>query len=88
VNGCEGLTKSQRHKSREIPANCLDKIRNTCYAFRLSESLPRSPVSGREDEKPWLFETLAYNPPREPGRGSDFLNDIARNPLKRLDSEK
>jgi hypothetical protein len=41
-----------------------------------------------EDEKPWLFETLAYNLPREPGRGSDFLNSLARNPLKRLDSKK
>jgi hypothetical protein len=41
-----------------------------------------------EDEKPWLFETLAYNPPREPGREGDFLAYIARKPLKRLDSEK
>jgi hypothetical protein len=88
MNGCEGLTKSQRHKSREIPANCLDKIRNTCYAFGLSESLPRSPVSGREDKKPWLFETLACKPPREPERGSDFLSSIARNPLKKLVSQK
>ena len=35
-----------------------------------------------------LFETLAHNLPREPGRGGDFLNYIARNPLKRLDSQK
>jgi hypothetical protein len=48
----------------------------------------RSPVDGREDEKPWLFEMLACNPPREPEQGSDFHNYIARNPLKRLDSEK
>jgi hypothetical protein len=54
----------------------------------LTESLCRSPVEGLEDEKPWLFETLAYNPPREPGRGSDFSNFLARNPLKRLDSQK
>ena len=27
-----------------------------------------------EDEKPWLFETLAYNhPPREPRQRSDLL---------------
>jgi hypothetical protein len=31
---------------------------------------------------------LAYNLPRESGRGSDFLTYIARNPLKRLDSKK
>jgi hypothetical protein len=56
-----------------------------CYAFRLSESLPaRRQTGGR----PWLFETLACNPPREPEQGSDFHNYIARNPLQRLDSEK
>ena len=58
------------------------------YVFRLSESISRSPEDGREDEKPWLFETLAHNLSREPGRGSDFLNYIARNLLKRLDSQK
>jgi hypothetical protein len=56
--------------------------------FLLAESLSRSPVDGREDEKPWLFETSACNPPREPEQGSDFLNDIARNPLKKLVSQK
>ncbi|MGC2786296.1 MAG: hypothetical protein WA397_21190 [Roseiarcus sp.] len=66
----------------------LDKIGNLRYVFRLTESLSRSPVDGREDEKPWLFETLAYNLPRGPERRSGFLNSIARNPLKRLDSEK
>ncbi|MGC2786233.1 MAG: hypothetical protein WA397_20865 [Roseiarcus sp.] len=54
----------------------------------MMESLSRSPVDGREDEKPWLFETLAYNLPHEPERGADFLNYIAHNPLKRIDSEK
>jgi hypothetical protein len=68
--------------------NLLDKIRNLRYAFRLSESLSRSPVGGRDDEKPRLFETLAHNLSREQRRGSDFLNDTARNPLKRLDSQK
>jgi hypothetical protein len=58
------------------------------YEFRLSESLSRSPVDGRDDETPWLFETLAHNLLREQRRGPDFLSDIARNPLKRLDSEK
>jgi hypothetical protein len=56
--------------------------------FPLTESISRSPVDGLEDEKPWLFETLAYKPPREPGRGSGFLTYTARNPLKRLDSQK
>jgi hypothetical protein len=69
-------------------ANCLDKIRNLRYTFRLTESLSRSPQDGREDEKPWLFETLAHNPLREPGRASDFLTYTARNSLKRLDSQK
>jgi hypothetical protein len=54
----------------------------------LSESLSRSPVDGRDDETPWLFETLAHNLLREQRRGPDFLSDIVRNPLKRLDSEK
>jgi hypothetical protein len=31
---------------------------------------------------------LAHNPLREPRRGRDFLTYIARNPLKRLDSQK
>jgi hypothetical protein len=36
-----------------------------------------------------LFENLPdHNPPREPTREGDFLIFIARNPLKRLDSEK
>jgi hypothetical protein len=54
----------------------------------LTESLSCSPKGGREDEKPRLFETLAHNLLREQRRRSDFLTDIARNPLKRLDSEK
>jgi hypothetical protein len=56
--------------------------------FRVSESPFRSPEDGREDEKPWLFEPLVHNLARETERGGDFLTDIARNPLKRLDSEK
>ena len=47
-----------------------------------------APEDGREDGQPRLFETLAYNLPREPERRSDFPNYIAHNPLKRLDSEK
>jgi hypothetical protein len=57
----EGRTNSQRHKSHEFFANLL------------SESLSRSPIDGREDEKPRLFETLAHNLLREPARRSDFL---------------
>ena len=48
----------------------------------------RSPVDGREDEKPELFETLAHNLPREPSEDAIFLTYTPRNPLKRLDSEK
>jgi hypothetical protein len=69
-------------------ANFIDKNRSFHYVFSLSESLSRSPVDGREDEKLWLFETLAYNLPREPGRGKRFSDYVARNPLKRLDSKK
>ena len=43
------------------------------YVFRLSESISRSPEDGREDEKPWLFETLAHNLSREPGEEAIFL---------------
>jgi hypothetical protein len=50
--------------------------------------LSRSPTGGREDEKPWLFETLTHNLLREPGRRRNFLFFFRRNPLKRLDSEK
>jgi hypothetical protein len=66
----------------------LDKIRNVRYVFLLAESHSRSPKDGRKDGKPWLFETLAHNPPREPGRRSDFYIFFTRNSLKRLDSEK
>jgi hypothetical protein len=54
----------------------------------LAESPSRSPVDEGEDEKLWLFEPLVHNLPREPGRRSDFLIFLARNPLKRLDSQK
>jgi hypothetical protein len=46
------------------------------------------PVVGRKDEKPWLFEPLAHNLPRERGRTRNFFIFFTRNPLKRLDSEK
>jgi hypothetical protein len=58
------------------------------YQFLLPESLSRLPKGGREDEKPWLFVTLAHNLSREPGRRSNFLILTARNSLKRLDSQK
>jgi hypothetical protein len=58
------------------------------YIFVLAESRSRSPKDGREDEKLWLFETLALQPAARAGRGSGFSNFLARNPLKRLDSEK
>ncbi|MGC2782754.1 MAG: hypothetical protein WA397_02755 [Roseiarcus sp.] len=65
----------------------LDKIRNICHMLALAESHSHS-LAGERDKDPWLFETLAYNLSREPGRGSDFLNYIARNLSKRLDSQK
>ena len=34
--------------------------------FLLAESPSSSPEDEREDEKPWLFETLVHNLPREP----------------------
>ena len=68
--------------------NSLDKNRSLRYVFSLSEPTSRSPVDGREEETPRLFETLPHNLSREPERGSDFLTDIANNPLKRLDSKK
>jgi hypothetical protein len=68
--------------------NLLDKIRNACNIFPLTESTSRSPGDGREDERAWLFETLAHNPLREPGRRELFFYFRARNPLKRLDSKK
>jgi hypothetical protein len=49
------------------------------------------PTLGRQpgEEKPRLFENLPdHNPPREPTQKGDFLIFIARNPLKRFDSEK
>jgi hypothetical protein len=41
--------------------------------FLLSESAFPSPLDGREDEKPWLFEPLAYNLTREPELGASFF---------------
>jgi hypothetical protein len=70
--GPEELTDSQRHRSHEFSANCLDKIRKLCYVFSYSESPSRSPKDRREDEKPWLFETLAHNLLREPRGGATF----------------
>jgi hypothetical protein len=52
------------------------------------DGISLSLAAGEGDEDLWLFETLAYNLPREPGHGRDFLNYIARNPLKRLDPQK
>ena len=81
-------TTQHRESHEFICAFFLDKIRNICYAFRLSESLSRAPKDGREDEKPRLFETLAHNLSRELGEGVIFLIFLARNPLKTLDSPK
>jgi hypothetical protein len=38
----------------------------------MTESLSRSPVDGREDEKPWLFEMSVHNLPRERGQVKQF----------------
>jgi len=39
-------------------------------------------------ERPWLFETLRPQPPRELRREEHFLISFARNPLKSPDWEK
>jgi hypothetical protein len=39
----------------------------------LAESIFGSPKRWAEDEKPWLFETLAHNLPRELELGANFL---------------
>ena len=41
--------------------------------FLSTESRAGAPKDGREDEKLWLFETLAYNLPREPAFGVEFF---------------
>jgi hypothetical protein len=43
------------------------------YAIPLVGINFRSPEDRRGEEKPWLFETLAHNLPREPGGGAIFL---------------
>jgi hypothetical protein len=63
-----------QHISLEEPRFVLDKIRNMCNVFLLTESRSRSPTDRWEDKKPWLFETLAYNLPRKPELGSDLSN--------------
>ena len=57
------------------------------YAIPLAESISRSPEDWRGEEKPWLFETLAHNLPREAGGGAIFYF-FTRNSLKTLDPEK
>jgi hypothetical protein len=56
--------------------------------FPLTESLSRWPADEREDEKLWLFETLAPQPAARAGEEEEFLIFSPRNPLKRLDSQK
>jgi hypothetical protein len=51
----------------------LTKSEINTTQFPLTESLSRWPADEREDEKPWLFETLAYNPPREPEKRRNLL---------------
>jgi hypothetical protein len=42
----------------------------------------------RKNEKPWLFEPLVHNLPRESARRRNFLFFSPRNLLKKLDSQK
>jgi hypothetical protein len=86
--GSEHRLKKPNNRSCDKSRESVDIIRNICHMFRLTESNSRSPKDWREDEKLWLFETLARNLTRERRRGGDFLAYIARNPLKRLDSQK
>jgi hypothetical protein len=41
--------------------------------FLSTESWSGSPKDGQGDGKLWLFETLAYNLPREPAFGVEFF---------------
>jgi hypothetical protein len=76
---------SYRYKSRDS----LDRIRNIRYVLLLTESLPARRLPGRGEEKPLLFDNPPDHNPRASSRGGgDFLISLARNPLKRLDSEK
>jgi hypothetical protein len=73
---------------RDFLRNLLTKTEITAIrilhggiARRLADSQARTGLR--------LFENRPdHNPPREPGREGDFLTYIARNPLKRLDSQK
>jgi hypothetical protein len=59
------------------------------YVFLLTESLSAWRLAAGGEERPRLFENLFdHNPTRELETEADFLIFIARNPLKRLDSEK
>jgi hypothetical protein len=65
----------------------LDKIGNSGYQYSPKRNRLARPQPG--EEKPRLFENLPdHNPSRELAREEHFLIFIARNPLKRLDSEK
>ncbi len=57
------------------------------WGSRASASQSRSPKDGW-DERPRLFETLARNPSREPGRGSDFLNLHRPQPIEKAQFAK
>jgi hypothetical protein len=68
---------------RGFLANLLDKIRNIRYIFPLTESISRSPKGGREDEKLWLFEMLAYNLLREQARRKGFSHLHRLQPIEK-----
>jgi hypothetical protein len=66
----------------------LDKIRNVCYLFALTESLPARHLPGPREESPRLFEMVVTTTAAcEPGRRR-IPYFLGRKPLKRFDSEK
>ena len=89
AQGATAQDPTNSHNNHELPANLLDKNQKfDAMQFSTAESISRLPVDGLAGEKPWLFKTLAHNLPRKPGEEAIFLADIARNPLKKLVSQK
>jgi hypothetical protein len=69
----EGVTNSQRYKSHEFPRIFLLKSERFAICSPRRNLFSHSLKDGREDGKPWPFETLAHNLPRESKREAIFL---------------
>ena len=93
--GLATMASKRRADQHPTPKEAMDSLRiflteTEVFAnvFSLSESVSRSPVEAREDEKPRLFETVAYNLPRESVRGSDFSDLHRPQPIEKARFEK